>query len=41
MARNTDQSERYEDMMQFLKEIIQDTNGDMFVDVNTYLALVS
>ena len=37
MARVADQAERYEDMVQFLKEIIQETSEDMSMDMKSLL----
>ena len=39
MARVADQSERYEDMVQFLKEIIQDSSEDVSTDVRNLLSV--
>ena len=39
MARVADQSERYEDMVQFLKEIVQESKGDISSDVRNLLSV--
>ncbi len=39
MARVADQAERYEDMVQFLKEIMAETNEDVSVDVRNLLSV--
>ena len=39
MARVADQAERYEDMVQFLKEIIQESKDDVSVDVRNLLSV--
>lgn len=39
MARVADQSERYEDMVQFLKEIIQESSEDVSTDVRNLLSV--
>ena len=39
MARVADQSERYEDMVQFLKEIVQDSKDDVSADVRNLLSV--
>ena len=39
MARVADQAERYEDMVQFLKEIIQETSEDVSMDVKNLLSV--
>jgi hypothetical protein len=39
MARVADQSERYEDMVDFLKEIIQDSSEDVSTDVRNLLSV--
>ena len=39
MARIADQTERYEDMVQFLKKIIQEISEDVSVDVKNLLSI--
>ena len=39
MARVADQSERYEDMVQFLKEIVADSSDDVSTDVRNLLSV--
>ena len=39
MARVADQAERYEDMVQFLKEVIQETSEDVSMDVKNLLSV--
>lgn len=39
MARVADQSERYQDMVQFLKEIIQESSEDVSTDVRNLLSV--
>ena len=39
MARVADQSERYEDMVGFLKEIVQESSGDVSSDVRNLLSV--
>mmetsp|Transcript_32859 Transcript_32859/g.37630 ORF Transcript_32859/g.37630 Transcript_32859/m.37630 type:complete len:240 (-) Transcript_32859:60-779(-) len=39
MARVADQSERYEDMVDFLKDIIEDTSEDVSMDVKNLLSV--
>eukprot|EP00345_Euplotes_harpa_P013838 CAMPEP_0168336766 /NCGR_PEP_ID=MMETSP0213-20121227/11759_1 /TAXON_ID=151035 /ORGANISM="Euplotes harpa, Strain FSP1.4" /LENGTH=239 /DNA_ID=CAMNT_0008342065 /DNA_START=13 /DNA_END=732 /DNA_ORIENTATION=+ len=39
MARVADQSERYEDMVQFLKEIVKDSSEDISSDVRNLLSV--
>jgi len=39
MARVADQAERYEDMVVFLKEIMQESNEDLSVDVRNLLSV--
>jgi 14-3-3 protein epsilon len=39
MARVADQAERYEDMVAFLKEIMQESTDDLSVDVRNLLSV--
>ena len=39
MARVADQAERYQDMVDFLKEIIQESSGDLSMDVRNLLSV--
>jgi 14-3-3 protein epsilon len=39
MARVADQAERYDDMVQFLKEIMAESNEDVSVDVRNLLSV--
>ena len=39
MGRIADQTERYEDMVQFLKKIIQEISEDVSVDVKNLLSI--
>jgi len=39
MARVADQAERYEDMVTFLKEIMQESTEDLSVDVRNLLSV--
>ena len=39
ITRVADQAERYEDMVQFLKEILQETSEDVSMDVNNLLSV--
>ena len=41
MTRIADQAERYEDMMQLLKEIIQETSEDVFMNVKNFISFGS